>query len=97
MDACKPAAKSDHNTAKFRIAGLHQKVECGKCHKKDAVELSILPVCSMRHAPHVTAIPMKAGSSKRVRVATRLTDGDRLPRQFSHATTRFPLSAAMRR
>ena len=31
----KPATKFDHNTAKFKLTGLHQKTDCVKCHKME--------------------------------------------------------------
>ncbi len=32
-DSFKPAAKFDHNTAKFKLTGLHVQTDCVKCHK----------------------------------------------------------------
>jgi nitrate/TMAO reductase-like tetraheme cytochrome c subunit len=33
FNSFKPATKFDHNTAKFKLTGLHQTTDCVKCHK----------------------------------------------------------------
>ncbi len=92
MEGWKPASKFDHNSAKFHLAGLHQKVECGKCHKKDpagVVHLTGLQYasCSSCHRdPHEGRFKQTCESCHTTNGWQQVASG-----QFNHASTRFPL------
>jgi hypothetical protein len=92
MDGWKPASKFDHNTAKYVLTGLHQKVECAKCHKKepgDFVRYTGLHFgsCSSCHRdPHEGRFRETCESCHATGSWKQVAPG-----HFDHATTRFPL------
>jgi hypothetical protein len=92
MDGWKPASKFDHNTARFSLTGLHQKVECGKCHKKDDKNLVHYAglqfgSCSACHRdPHQGRFKQTCESCHTTVGWNQIASG-----HFDHATTRFPL------
>ncbi len=92
MDGWKPASKFDHSTANFLLTGLHQKVECGKCHKKDTANMTRFTglqfaSCSACHRdPHTGRFKESCESCHNTNGWTQVAPG-----HFDHATTRFPL------
>lgn len=92
MDGWKPASRYDHNAAKFHLSGLHQKVECGTCHKKDATNLvhytglQYALCSSCHHDPHEGRFKERCESCHTANGWNQVASG-----RFDHATTQFPL------
>jgi hypothetical protein len=92
MDGWKPASRFDHNSAKFQLTGLHQKVECIKCHQKDPSNVIHLTglrfsTCSSCHRdPHDGRFKDRCESCHTTEAWTKVATG-----RFDHASTRFPL------
>lgn len=94
IDGWKPAPKFAHDTAKYRLTGKHQQVECAKCHLVMPVDGKTIKYaglefdkCSSCHAdPH-------NGKFKKPCESCHNTNGWRegSAKNFDHATTRFPL------
>ena len=94
MDGWKPAAKFNHDRAKFPLTGKHARVECGKCHKPAAGEGSPIQfvriafsTCSSCHGdPH-------AGHFTKPCESCHTTAGwaEGIARGFDHSMTRYPL------
>ena len=92
MDGWKPAPRYDHNTARFPLTGLHRKIECGKCHRKDAANVIRFTglqfgSCSSCHRdPHTGRFKESCGSCHTTTGWNQVATG-----HFDHASTRFPL------
>ena len=91
----KPAESFDHNKAKFKLAGAHEKVECEKCHPtekkngKDFVKLKGLSFgnCSSCHTDvHKGAFGSDCKSCHSVNGFNIINQGT-----FDHNKTKFPL------
>lgn len=92
MDGWKPASKYDHNMAKFHLTGLHQKVECEKCHRKDAANathftgLQFASCSSCHRDPHSGRFKETCESCHTTNGWNQVASG-----RFDHASTKFPL------
>ena len=93
--AWKPVSQFNHDSTKFSLTGLHQKVACDKCHRPSSSSSAVAKFkgiafsdCTPCHAdPHKGAFVAACGSCHTT-AAWRQT---RLTSNFDHQRTSFPL------
>jgi hypothetical protein len=88
FQAWKPVGGFDHDTARFQLTGLHQKVACAKCHPDNQFRGVAFASCANCHKdPHHGAFPGSCQSCHSVFGWKQV----RLTSSFDHGATKFPL------